>query len=79
MTSPRSKPSVWFAAALVWLASAVHAQAQPEQTRHHQGRLRQTAFLLAAAAVLARQPDRHHGHRQFQPRRRHPRSTQDYL
>ena len=31
MTSPRSKPSVWFAAALVWLASVVHAQAQPQQ------------------------------------------------
>ena len=31
MTSPRRKPSVWFAAALVWLASAAHAQAQPEQ------------------------------------------------
>jgi hypothetical protein len=31
MTSPRRKPSVWFAAALLWLASAVHAQAQPEQ------------------------------------------------
>ena len=31
MISARSKPSVWFAAALVWLASAVHAQAQPQQ------------------------------------------------
>ena len=31
MTSPRRKPSVWFAAALLWLASAVHAQAQPQQ------------------------------------------------
>jgi hypothetical protein len=31
MTSPRRKPFVWFAAALVWLASAVHAQAEPEQ------------------------------------------------
>ena len=31
MTSPRCKPSVWFAAALVWLASAVHASAQPQQ------------------------------------------------
>ena len=31
MTSSRRKPSVWFAAALLWLASAVHAQAQPEQ------------------------------------------------
>jgi hypothetical protein len=31
MTSPRRKPSVWFAAALLWLASAVHAQAQLEQ------------------------------------------------
>ena len=31
MISARSKQLVWFAAALVWLASAVHAQAQPEQ------------------------------------------------
>ena len=31
MISARSKPSVWFAAALVWLASVVHAQAQPQQ------------------------------------------------
>jgi hypothetical protein len=32
MASPRHRPSVWFAAALVWLASAAaHAQAQPEQ------------------------------------------------
>ena len=31
MISARSKPSVWFAAALVWLASAVHARAQPQQ------------------------------------------------
>ena len=31
MISARSKPSIWFAAAFVWLASAVHAQAQPEQ------------------------------------------------
>ena len=31
MISARSKPSVWFAAALVWLASAVHTQAQPQQ------------------------------------------------
>jgi hypothetical protein len=31
MTSPRRKPSFWFAAALLWLASVVHAQAQPEQ------------------------------------------------
>ena len=29
MASPRRKPFVWFAAALVWLASAVHAQAEP--------------------------------------------------
>jgi hypothetical protein len=31
MTSPRRKPSVWFAAALLWLASAAQVQAQPEQ------------------------------------------------
>jgi len=31
MASPRRKPFVWFAAALVWLASAVHAQAEPQQ------------------------------------------------
>ena len=31
MISARRKPSVWFAAALVWLASAAHAQAQPQQ------------------------------------------------
>jgi hypothetical protein len=31
MISARSKQLAWFAAALVWLASAVHAQAQPEQ------------------------------------------------
>jgi hypothetical protein len=31
MISARSKPSIWFAATFVWLASAVHAQAQPEQ------------------------------------------------
>ena len=31
MTSPRCKPSVWFAAALVWLASATHVSAQLEQ------------------------------------------------
>ena len=31
MVSARSKPSVWFAAAFVWLAPVVHAQAQPEQ------------------------------------------------
>jgi hypothetical protein len=31
MISARSKPFVWFAAALVWLASAVHAQAQLQQ------------------------------------------------
>jgi hypothetical protein len=31
MISARRKPSVWFAAALVWLASAMHAQAQPQQ------------------------------------------------
>jgi len=27
----RRKPLLWFAAALVWLASVVHAQAQPQQ------------------------------------------------
>ena len=31
MISARSKPSVWFAAALVWLASATHVSAQLEQ------------------------------------------------
>ena len=31
MISARRKPYVWFAAALVWLAQAVHAQAQPQQ------------------------------------------------
>jgi hypothetical protein len=31
MSSARSKPSVWFAAASVWLASAVCAQAQLQQ------------------------------------------------
>ena len=31
MVSARRKPSVWFAAAVVWLASAAHAQGQPEQ------------------------------------------------
>ena len=31
MISAPRKPSVWFAAALVWLASAMHAQAQPQQ------------------------------------------------
>ncbi|XSC46705.1 hypothetical protein ACF1BQ_013805 [Bradyrhizobium sp. RDT10] len=31
MISARRKPSVWFAAALVWLASAAHVQAQPQQ------------------------------------------------
>jgi hypothetical protein len=30
MISARSKPPIWFAAALVWLASAVHAGAQPQ-------------------------------------------------
>jgi len=32
MTSPRRKPSVWFAAALLWLAPAAHAQAEPLDT-----------------------------------------------
>jgi hypothetical protein len=31
MISARRKPSVWFAAALVWLATAAHAQAQSQQ------------------------------------------------
>ena len=31
MITARRKPPVWFAAALLWLASAVHAQAQPQQ------------------------------------------------
>ncbi|MCK1517387.1 hypothetical protein IVB22_33765 [Bradyrhizobium sp. 190] len=31
MISARRKPSLWFAAALVWLVSAAHAQAQPQQ------------------------------------------------
>ena len=31
MSSPRCKPPVWFAAALLWLVPAVHAQAQPER------------------------------------------------
>jgi len=31
MISARRKPSVWFAAALLCLAPAVHAQAQPQQ------------------------------------------------
>jgi len=31
MASPRRRPSVWFAAVVVWLASAAHVQAQPEQ------------------------------------------------
>ncbi|HVQ70011.1 MAG TPA: hypothetical protein VMT08_21160 [Bradyrhizobium sp.] len=31
MASLRRRPPVWFAAALLWLASAAHAQAQPEQ------------------------------------------------
>ena len=31
MISARRKPFVWFAGALVWLASAVHAQAQLQQ------------------------------------------------
>jgi hypothetical protein len=31
MVSARRKPSLWFAAALVWLAPAVHAQAEPQQ------------------------------------------------
>jgi hypothetical protein len=32
MVSARRKPSVWFAAALVWLAPAAHAQAEPLDT-----------------------------------------------
>jgi hypothetical protein len=32
MVSARRKPSVWFAAALLWLASAAHAQAEPLDT-----------------------------------------------
>jgi hypothetical protein len=32
MISPRSKPAVWFAAALLWLAAAVPAQAQQIDT-----------------------------------------------
>ena len=39
MTSPRRKPSFWFAAALLWLASVVHAQAQPEQIDTTKGRI----------------------------------------
>ncbi|WP_376700338.1 hypothetical protein [Bradyrhizobium archetypum] len=31
MTAARSKPSLWFAAVLMWLASAPHASAQPQQ------------------------------------------------
>jgi hypothetical protein len=31
MISARRKPSVWFAAALVWLASAAYAQDQPQK------------------------------------------------
>ena len=31
MISARRKPSVWFAAAVVWLASAAYAQAQPQK------------------------------------------------
>jgi len=31
MVSARRKPSVWFAAAILWLAPAVHAQAEPPQ------------------------------------------------
>ena len=31
MTRPRSKPLLWFAAALVWLASVANASAQPQQ------------------------------------------------
>jgi hypothetical protein len=31
MSSARRKPSVWFAAALVWLAPPAYVQAQPEQ------------------------------------------------
>ncbi len=31
MISARRKQLAWFAAALVWLATAVHAQAQPQQ------------------------------------------------
>jgi hypothetical protein len=31
MISARRKPSIWFAAALLWLAPAAHAQAQPQQ------------------------------------------------
>jgi hypothetical protein len=32
MVSARRKPSVWFAAAALWLASAAHAQAEPLDT-----------------------------------------------
>jgi len=32
MVSARRKPSVWFAAALLWLAPAAHAQAEPLDT-----------------------------------------------
>jgi hypothetical protein len=32
MVSARRKPSLWFAAALVWLAPAAHAQAEPLDT-----------------------------------------------
>ena len=31
MISARSKPSLWFAAALVWLASAAYAEDQPQR------------------------------------------------
>ena len=31
MSSARRKPSVWFAAALVWLASAAYAEDQPQR------------------------------------------------
>src|SRR5207302_11405063 len=31
MISARRKPSVWFAAVLLWLASGAHASAQPQQ------------------------------------------------
>ena len=56
MTSSRCKPSVWFAAAARVACVGGAGIGPAGAARHHQGRLRQIVFLLAAAAASRANP-----------------------
>ena len=79
MTSPRCKPYVWFAAALWWLAPAAQAQDQPQQLDTIKDVYTKLYSCWRPPPLSRANPLDITVIVEFQPRRRHSRSTKDYL